>query len=117
MEREDKMAKKTKAEIQQKVKDLILKEEQNGNIVVFTIEGLVSAPLDKIIEQPADGILYDLNRDKVTIMTFINDKKWVNDYACALVIAKLKKELEHTEKQYNELRKHHNERCVDGDIW
>jgi hypothetical protein len=52
------------------------------------------ADLDEFIKQPADGILYDLNRLEETALTFIDDPKWVNDFAVALVIRKLKEMLE-----------------------
>jgi len=72
------------------LKELILQKEKEGRIVLNTFVGLMDADIDKFIEQPTDGLLYDLNRDKATIMTFIDDEKWINDFAVALVISKLK---------------------------
>jgi len=72
------------------LRNLILDEAKKGNICVYTIEGIMCMKLDEVIKQPTDGLLYDLNRDAATIMTFIDDPKWVNDYACHLVIKKLK---------------------------
>ena len=80
---------KTKEEI----KDLLLEEEKKGNIVFNTFEGLMSMKLDDIIDQPTEGLLYDLNRDKATIFSNMgtdNYNKWINDYAVALVITRLK---------------------------
>jgi hypothetical protein len=77
--------------------NLILSEAKKGNVVLLTIEGLVSANLNNLLSQPAEGILYDLNRLPETVLTFIDDKKWINDYAVALVIMELKKRLEATE--------------------
>jgi hypothetical protein len=74
--------------------ELVQAEEQKGNIVVAGFEGLMSMNLEEFIKQPTEGMLYDLNRDKATVLTFIEDKKWVNDYAVGLVIAKLKEKLE-----------------------
>ena len=74
--------------------ELILKKEKEGKIVINTLGGLQEIELAKFIKQSAEGILYDLNRDKATVLTFIDDKKWVNDYACGLVIVALKKKLE-----------------------
>lgn len=71
-------------------------------VVLNTIEGLRAVELDKIIDQPADGLLYDLNRDECTIMTFIDDPEWINDYACAKVIRALKQRIDELEKQLNE---------------
>jgi hypothetical protein len=84
---------------------MVLKEYQKGNLVFMGIEGPMVAPMDKLLEQPADGILYDLNRDEVTVLTMIKDKKWVNDYACAKVIRELKRRLTELELKYNELIK------------
>ena len=72
------------------LKDFILEQEKEGKIVVQTIDGLASMNLDDFINQPAEGILYDLNRNREIVLTYINDPKWVNDYAVGLVIKKLK---------------------------
>lgn len=82
-------------------KKMILKEYKKGNVVFFTIEGIMTAPLRKFIAQPAEGILYDLNRDKVTVLTMIKEGniKWVNDYAVAVVITELKRQLEYLNKK------------------
>jgi hypothetical protein len=68
------------------LKDKILKEYEQGNIIVATHEGLASAKLEDIVKQPVDGLLYDLNRDEATILTFVEDPKWVNDYALSQVV-------------------------------
>lgn len=73
--------------------ELLRDEAGEGNICFFDMpDHLVKVNLDEFIKQSADGILYDLNRDEVTAMTFIgqNNMKWVNNYAVALVIRKLK---------------------------
>jgi len=82
-----------------KIKDKILKEYKKGNIIVVTIEGLQGMPLKEFIKQPADGILYDLNRNEAKILTFIEDPKWVNDYAVCKVIRALKNRIKELEKQ------------------
>jgi hypothetical protein len=71
-------------------RDYVLEKEKEGKIVIATFDGFTEDDLDEIIKQPIDGLLYDLNRDRATILTFIEDKKWVNDFACMKVIAKLK---------------------------
>ena len=88
-----------KRKINELIKDVVLDEYKKGNIVVNTHEGLMTAKLTEIIEQPADGLLYDLNRDEATILTFINDRKWINDYACMAVIRELKKQLDQVKQQ------------------
>ena len=82
-----------KGEIEQKYKDFrdyILEKEKEGKIVVNTAFGLGEISLDEIVKQHTEGLLYDLNRDRCTILTFIEDEKWVNDFACMKVIEKLK---------------------------
>lgn len=78
---------------EEKLRERILQEAEKGNVVFWAIDGLATINLDEFIRQPAEGILYDLNRDKVTVMQFIDDPKWVNDFAVALVIEKLKEEI------------------------
>lgn len=83
---------------EEKLKDLILKEYKKGNIVILTSDGLKLTSLKEVIKQPAEGLLYDLNRDQATILTFINDPKWINDFACMAVIQELKNQLKKTNK-------------------
>ena len=71
-------------------RDMVLEKEKEGKIVVMTFDGYMEADLDEIIKQPTEGLLWDLNRDKLTILSWIDEKKWVNDYATMLVITKLK---------------------------
>lgn len=70
-------------------RDMVLAKEKEGKIVILTFDGVAEMSLDDVIKQPTEGLLYDLNRDRATILTYIGDKKWVNDYACMLVIEKL----------------------------
>ena len=74
----------------EEIRDKILEEYKKGNIVFAGTEGLQVMPLIEFIKQPADGILYDLNRSETVVLTFISDPKWVNDYAVAQVIRALK---------------------------
>ena len=72
-------------------KELITRMEKRDRIVVMTIDGGTnSMNLDAFLDgQPIEGILYDLNRLPETIWTFIDNPKWVNDYAVYLVIKRL----------------------------
>ena len=89
------MKKKTKAtKMQNDIKEMILSEYRKGNIVVLAFDGLQVAPLKEIIKQPIDGLLYDLNRNETTVLTFVNDPKWINDYAMLQVVRELKQQLE-----------------------
>lgn len=78
-------------------RDLVLEEEKKGNVVVATCEGLMKIKLDDLINQPVEGLLYDLNRDAATILQFVNEPKWVNDYACMQVIRELKRRIQELE--------------------
>jgi hypothetical protein len=72
------------------LRDRILKERADGRIVFWGLpDELMAAPLDDFLKQPADGILYDLNRLEEVVLTFLPDPKWVNDFAVATVIRRL----------------------------
>lgn len=79
------------------IKEKILEEYKKGNVVISSIEGLQVTNLSELIKQPTEGILYDINRDEMTILTFISDPKWVNDYASTKVIRALKNKIEDLE--------------------
>lgn len=76
--------------------NVIQEKEKEDKIVFMTIEGPMVVDLEEFIKQPTEGILYDLNRDKATVITFMREgnPKWINDYAVGLVIAKLKSKWE-----------------------
>jgi hypothetical protein len=76
------------------LKEKILKEYEKGNIVVNTCEGIEVMNLKTFLEQPVEGILYDLNRDEITILTLMDDPKWINDFAACKVIQELKRQID-----------------------
>ena len=78
-------------------KDLVLKKEKEGKVVFMTYDGPMEADLEEFVKQPTAGILYDLNRDQAVVLTFIEDPKWVNDFAVGLVITRLKEKIEQLE--------------------
>jgi len=89
----------------QQEKDLakIQEREKNGVVCFITFEGVMGANLDEFIKQPAEGILYDLIRDKVTTLSLADKSEimriwWINDYAVAVVIEKLKSEIDRLSK-------------------
>lgn len=64
--------------------DIVEEERSKGNIAFMTIEGLKGSSIENIINQPVEGILYDLNRDYATIITLAKNSKnlrWINDLA------------------------------------
>lgn len=86
----------------EEIRTLVLAEYAAGNIVVATHDGFANAKLSEIIKQPSDGLLYDLNRSEEVILTFIDDPKWVNDFACAKIIRALKDRIVELEKEKGE---------------
>ena len=82
----------TEQDVYENYRDIVLKEYREGKIVYMGWDGAQTCDLKSFLTQPADGILYDLNRDHATVLTMIKDQKWVNDYAVAMVITELKKQ-------------------------
>ncbi len=82
----------------EEIKNKILEEYKKGNIVVAGIDGLQVMSIKEFIKQPTEGMLYDLNRNEVTILAFLPDPKWINDYAVAKVITELKNRIKELEK-------------------
>jgi len=83
------------------MKDEILNEYRNGNIVVMTIDGLQICKMEDFIKQPSEGILYDLNRTESVTLTLMDELRWVNDYAVAQTIRALKAKINELEKIAN----------------
>ena len=65
----------------EELKKLVLDEYKKGNVVYATIDGLRTCSMEDFVKQPLEGMLYDINRDRVTVTMFLDDIKWVNDYA------------------------------------
>lgn len=77
------------------IKDDLIRLKAEGRIAFMTSDGPAFAFLESFCNQPADGILYDLNRDEVTTLAFVDeDPKRINDFACAQVIRHLKAKIE-----------------------
>ena len=90
----------------------IIQEEKNTNICIMTAEGMKKIPINNFINQSAESILYDLNRDKSTTITIAKTakgKRWINDYATAVVIENLKKEYDKLSNKYDLLEEKYNE--------
>jgi hypothetical protein len=94
----------TKQDNKPSIKEIVLAEYKKGNIVISNHEGIQAAPLKEIIKQPIDGLLYDLNRNEVVILTFINDPKWINDYALVQVLREFKNQIINLESENKNLR-------------
>lgn len=101
----------------QEIIDFILKRKKEGKAVYYVSpDDLAVTALEGLCDQPADGILYDLNRDEASILAFAGEGNpyWVNNYATAQVIRYLKGRVETLEKQFNkeELR----QICVESPL-
>jgi hypothetical protein len=88
-----------------KYKDFVLSEYEKGNIVVLTHEGAATTPIKEFVKQPVNGILYDLNRGEEVVLTFINDPKWINDYAVAKTIRELSATISERDAEISRLKK------------
>lgn len=75
-------------------RDIILSEYEKGNVVFLSMGNLMVAEINNFVSQPVDGILYDLNRGEEVVLQYIEEQKWVNDYAVAKTIRKLKEQNE-----------------------
>lgn len=85
------------------LKELVLEGRKKGKVVFLQYTGndfaVMSEPVTEFIDQPVDGILYDLNRLEEIALTYMDDPKWVNDFAVALTIRALKEEQAALEQQ------------------
>lgn len=89
--------------------DKILELQKEGKIAFMTIDGLVSADINSIIQQPVEGLLYDLNRDTATLTNLAKEgknKRWINDMALAYVVTKLVEKCNALSKANEELTGH-----------
>jgi hypothetical protein len=97
------MSETPETDAKEKLRDRILAERKAGNVVVWGFPGeLRCMPIDDFVQQPADGMLYDLNRLEEISLTFLDDPKWVNDFAVALTIRKLIEQRNSAERQRDE---------------
>lgn len=70
---------------------IVRENEKKGLVTVWSVDGLVSAPIEEVVKQPVKGLLYDLNRDKDTTLALGKEGnvRWLNDYAVAVIIEHL----------------------------
>lgn len=81
------------------IKEAVLEEYKKGNVVFAGLDYIEAVSLLSFVNQPIEGLLYDLNRNETTVLALIKDQKWINDYAVCKVITELKKQLdEHLEE-------------------
>ena len=68
-------------EIFESIRDKVLAEWDKGNLAYADVDGLKSIKFEDFIKQPLEGMLYDVNRCLPVVLTYIDDPKWVNDFA------------------------------------
>ena len=73
--------------VTEELKDLILAKKKAGKNVFYSIEGLMEAKMEDIIQQSAEGLLWDLNRDITTLLHRASEDNpcWVNDMALSVI--------------------------------
>jgi len=100
-----------KSEALEKFKTLLLEKRKEGKVIFYAMNSLMECDLDEFIKQPADGILYDLNRLEEVSFTFMEtNQKWINDFAVAMVIRKLKEFYdEHNQLMADRSQRYHAE--------
>ena len=90
----------------EELKKLVLDKRKEGKLVFWPLpDEMVSANISDFIKQPADGILWDLNRSEEVALSFMDDPKWLNDFAVALTIRALKSRIAQLETELGGCRK------------
>lgn len=92
---------------QKKWSELVKEQKEKGRVVYLAVDSVMSANVKEIVKQPAEGLLWDLNRDELTALSFMDEEgmiHWVNNFAVALVIKELKSQLTKLETENQELR-------------
>lgn len=93
------------------IADTVRAEYSKGNIVFWDCDNnLFTANLQDFMKQPVDWMLYDLNRSEEVILTFIDNPKWVNDYAMCKIVRELYKRIEELEKNKSQTERSNNEK-------
>jgi len=102
-------------EDKKKFSELVLAERKKGNVVFLALDEILSMPVKDIVKQPVEGLLWDLNRDEVTALTFMDREgmnHWVNNFAVALVIKELKKQLDDVVNAHGALKRENALLCT-----
>lgn len=95
-----------KKEITINITEEILEIYKVGNVAFLTIDGLCVCTMQEMINQSADGLLYDLNKCESVILSSQERPGWINDLATCKVIQALKARITELENKIeNELPK------------
>jgi hypothetical protein len=77
----------------EELKEMVLKARNEGKVVMWVLpDQLMTAPVEEFVKQPADGILWDLNRGEECALSSTDSIRWVNDFAVAVTIRELVKQ-------------------------
>jgi len=97
----------TEEEKRKNLSDLIFKKRKEEKVILATIDGFIECDLDSLVNnQPVDGLLYDLNRDLVTCLNWVehsDDIVWVNNAASGIVIEYMSKQIDTLRAKIEEL--------------
>lgn len=75
----------------QDIFDMQRKAFEEGKVLYNTCDGLMEAKIEDLVNQPTDGLLYDLNRDTATVLTNFDEQKLMNELATINVLKYLQK--------------------------
>ena len=96
---------------EENIREIVQQAIADGKICYRTEEGIYSMPMVEFVQQPLEGMLYDINRDRATVMTFLDDPEWVNNLALTELLEfyyneniRLKKEIEQFRKVGKEMK-------------
>ncbi len=62
---------------------------KKGKVLYNTCMGVVERNISDLLNQPTEGLLYDLNRDLATVSTIFEEEKLLNEIATVNVIQHL----------------------------
>ncbi len=80
----------------EELRDMALAARKDGKVVMWVLpDQMMTAPVSEFVRQPADGILWDLNRGEEC--ADFDNIRGVNDFAVAVTIRELVKQRDEAE--------------------
>ena len=81
----------------EELREMVLSARKEGKVVMWVLpDQLMTAPVAEFVRQPADGILWDLNRGEECAISD-GSIRWLNDFAVAVTIRELVKQRDDAE--------------------
>lgn len=72
------------------LKEKLLAYRKEGKVAMWVLpDQMMIAPVAEFVKQPAEGILWDLNRGEECALSNTDSIRWVNDFAVAVTIREL----------------------------